>query len=88
MKKIKAYFADFDASVLTTRRAVFFEILAALLGGIILGILIAPPKKVKVGCNNGNTVVKDDKKKKKDQDQDGCECCCECDCDSKKEEEK
>ncbi|MCR4643573.1 MAG: hypothetical protein K5697_16290 [Lachnospiraceae bacterium] len=85
MKKIKAYFADFETPVTTTRRAVFFEILAALLGGIILGILIAPPKKVRLGCNNGNTVIKGDKK---GEDQDGCECCCECDCDSKKEEEK
>ena len=84
MKKIKAYFADFETAVTTTRRAVFFEILAALLGGIILGILIAPPKKVRLGCNNGNTVIKG----KNGEDQDGCECCCECDCDSKKEEEK
>ena len=83
MKKIKAYFADFDASVLTTRRAVFFEILAALLGGIILGILIAPPKKVRLGCNNGNTVIKGDKK---GEDQDGCECCCDCEKEEEKEE--
>ena len=87
MKKIKAYFADFEASVLTTRRAVFFEILAAFLGGIIFGILIAPPKKLKVGCNNGNTIGKDDKDKKDKKDKKCKDKCC-CDCDKEDKEEK
>ncbi len=44
MKKIKAYFEDLDASVLSTRRVMFLETLVALLAGIIIGILIAPPR--------------------------------------------
>ncbi len=54
MKKIKAYFADLDAAVLSSRRVIFLEMLVAFLGGVILGILIAPPRKLKMGCNNGN----------------------------------
>ena len=54
MKKIKAYFSDLDAAVLSSRRVIFLEILVAFLSGVILGILIAPPRKLKMGCNNGN----------------------------------
>ncbi|MBQ9866685.1 MAG: hypothetical protein IJM34_06655 [Lachnospiraceae bacterium] len=59
MKKIKAYFEDLDASVISTRRVMFLETLVALLLGIIIGILIAPPRKLKMGCNNGNNNVAD-----------------------------
>ena len=78
MKKIKAYFEDFDASVLTTRRTLFFEILAALLGGIVLGILMAPPQKFKLGCGNGNTTYKagKDGKCKDECCGDEEDCCC------------
>ena len=57
MKKIKEYFGDLDATVLSTRRVMFLETLVALLLGIIIGILIAPPRKLKMGCNNGNNNV-------------------------------
>lgn len=81
MKKIKAYFEDFDANVLSTRRVMFLETLVALLVGIIIGILIAPPRKLKMGCNNGNNNVAD-----------GCgcgngKCCCDEDSDEKEDEE-
>ena len=87
MKKIKEYFADFDATEITTRRVRFLEILVAFLIGVIIGILIAPPRKLKMGCNNGNNNVAD-----------GCGCGnggCSCgnsddddDDDDKKEEEE
>ena len=82
MKKIKEYFADFDANVLSTRRVMFLETLVALLIGIIIGILIAPPRKLKMGCNNGNNNVAEGN---------GCGCgkdkCCDEDDDEKEDEE-
>ena len=82
MKKIKAYFEDFDTSVISTRRVIFLETLVALLLGVIIGILIAPPRKLKMGCNNGNNNVAEGN---------GCGCgndkCCGEDSDDKEEEE-
>ena len=83
MKKIKEYFGDFDATVLSTRRVMFLETLVALLLGIIIGILIAPPRKLKMGCNNGNNTVAEGN---------GCGCgndkCSDEDDDDKKEDEE
>ena len=83
MKKIKEYFGDFDATVLSTRRVMFLETLVALLLGIIIGILIAPPRKLKMGCNNGNNNVAEGN---------GCGCgndkCSDEDDDDKKEDEE
>ena len=81
MKKIKAYFEDFDATVVSTRRVMFLETLVALLLGIIIGILIAPPRKLKMGCNNGNNNVAEGN---------GCGCGkdCECGCDDDDKEDE
>lgn len=83
MKKIKAYFDDFDASVISTRRVRFLEILAAMLFGIIIGIMIAPPRKMNMGCNNGNNNIAEGN---------GCGCGndreCGSDDDDKKEDEE
>jgi len=81
MKKIKEYFNDFDASVISTRRVKFLEVLVALLIGIIIGIMIAPPRKLKMGCNNGNNNVAEGN---------GCGCGkdCECGCDDDDKEDE
>ena len=50
----REYFENIDEPVITTRKAIFLEVLAGFLGGIVLGMLIAPPRRVKMGCNNGN----------------------------------
>ena len=68
MKKMKEYFSDLDAAVLTSRRVIFLELLAGFFFGIVVGILIAPPRRLKVGCNNGNMSTTDG----------GCECGCSC----------
>ena len=57
MNKIKEYFAGIDTEILSTRRVVFLEVLAAFLFGVTLGILISPPKTIKMGCNNGNNNI-------------------------------
>ncbi len=71
MDKIKEYFQGFDEVVVTKREAVFFKVLAAFLGGVVLGILIAPPRYAKYGCNNGNANHVGQEKGQ------GCGCCCE-----------
>ena len=50
----REYFENIDEAVITTRRVIFLEVFAGFLGGIVLGMLIAPPRRVKMGCNNGN----------------------------------
>ena len=69
MDKIKEYFQGFDEVVVTNRGMVFYRILAAFLGGVVLGLLIAPPRYAKYGCNNGNT-------NQVGQEGQGCENCC------------
>ena len=53
-KSVSAYFEGMDDAVITTRREVFMQILIGVLAGIILGFLLAPPRKVKKYCGNGN----------------------------------
>ena len=71
MKKINAFFDSFNDAKVMSRGMWFYQLLAAFLGGIILGILIAPPRKMRVGCNNGNTSVHDSGCCEEDGD-----CCC------------
>ena len=81
MKKIKAFFANLEEPIVMSRGVWFYQLVAGILAGIILGILIAPPRKLKMGCNNGNNNVAD-----------GCgcgngKCCCDEDSDTKNDEE-
>ena len=82
MKKIKAFFADLEEPIVMSRGVWFYQLLAGILSGVILGILIAPPRKLKMGCNNGNNNVAD-----------GCgcgngRCCSDEDDDTKNDEDK
>ena len=84
MEKIKNavsnYFEGMDDAVVTTRREVCMQVLVGLLAGIILGILIAPPRKVKMGCGNGNNNIGKCENK-------GCDCGCDCGCDAEQDKE-
>ncbi len=53
---------DYDAIV--NRKLLFFEMLAAVLAGIVFGMLFSPRKSIKIGNNNGNTKPVTDKNKK------------------------
>jgi hypothetical protein len=90
MEEIKKYFKDcsgrLEESVVISRKAIVLEVLLGFLSGIILGILIAPAKYRKVGCNNGNNCVGKCTTKNYGKDCD-CECDCDCDCEKKEDEE-
>lgn len=71
MNKIREYFGGFDETHVTTRGMIFYRLLAAFLGGVALGFLIAPPRRVKIGCDNGS------KNRVGADTEHGCgECCC------------
>ncbi|MBR3517072.1 MAG: hypothetical protein IKO10_12255 [Lachnospiraceae bacterium] len=80
MEKIKnavsSYFKGMDDAVITTRREVFLQIVIGVLAGIILGILIAPPRKVKIGCDNGTNI------------DGGCDGGCGCGCGKEQNEDE
>ena len=57
MKKIKAFFDNLEEPIVMSRGTWFYQMLAGILAGVILGILIAPPRKMRIGCDNGNNNV-------------------------------
>ncbi len=55
MKKWKKFLDSMDHEVTVNNKLLFFEFLAAALGGIVFGMLFSPRKTLKIGNNNGNT---------------------------------
>ena len=54
MKKIKEYLDSLDNVVMVNEKLVFFEIITAFLGGLVLGFLLSPKKNIEIGNNNAN----------------------------------
>ena len=54
MQKLKDYIAEFDEEIMINKKLLFFEMLAALLGGIVIGMLMSPFKSVAICSNNEN----------------------------------
>ena len=51
---LRNYMDSLDNDVIINRKLIFFEIMAAILGGIVIGFLVSPKKYIKIGNNNGN----------------------------------
>ncbi|MBR1693476.1 MAG: hypothetical protein IJ711_11985 [Lachnospiraceae bacterium] len=54
MKKIKNFMISLDEDITINRKLLFFEILSALLGGIVIGFLLTPFRSVTIASNNEN----------------------------------
>ncbi|MCR4656620.1 MAG: hypothetical protein K5770_10385 [Lachnospiraceae bacterium] len=55
MKRWIKFLDSMDHEVLVNKKLLFFEFVAAALGGIVFGMLFSPRKTLKIGNNNGNT---------------------------------
>jgi hypothetical protein len=90
MEEIKKYLKDccegLDDTMVVSRKTLLLEVLVGFLSGVVLGILLAPPKYRKVGCDNGNNCV--GKYQTDTYGEGGCGCGCNCDCDEEKKDEE
>ena len=52
MEKIKKCWASLDEDTVINKKLLFFEILTAVLGGILIGILLTPFRSITIASNN------------------------------------
>ncbi len=72
MKRWRKFLESMDYDVLINKKLLFFEMMAAVFGGVVFGMLFSPRKIIKIGNNNGNTkpVIEKKKKEKKNSEPD------------------
>ena len=66
MKRLKEYLDSLDNVVMVNGKLIFFELITAFLGGLVLGLLISPKKNIRIGsnenkCRRNDPIQKEDR---------------------------
>lgn len=56
-KKITEWWESLDTDVIVRKKEIVLELLVCFLGGLVIGIMASPRKKVSIGCHNGSDNV-------------------------------
>ena len=73
MNRIKEYWNALNENITVNRRELVLGIAACTLAGVVIGMLMAPPKDITIGSGNNITagIPEDEKEEEAAEEQDG-----------------